>query len=227
MATMNERTTARRRTPPTRLTVRAVRKRETHQRILQSAGRIARREGLRAASVPRVMRGAGLTVGGFYAHFPSKIAMDAELVRAMLGELPGRWLRGAEELSGLEWMERAVVRYLSLAHRDNPEGCAYPAVLSEVATAAPEVREAFAEALEVRVRAFSAQAPPLPGLDPRARAIATIATTVGGLLLARSTSGTAISEEILSACQSLLLPEHQTMPRGATRARREDARSRP
>jgi TetR/AcrR family transcriptional regulator, transcriptional repressor for nem operon len=218
MTAMNERTTARRRTP-IGLTVRAVRKRKTHQRILQSAGRIARREGLRAASVPRVMRGAGLTVGGFYAHFPSKIAMDAELVRAMLGELPGRWLRGAENLSGLDWIERAVVRYLSLAHRDNPEGCAYPAVLSEVAKAAPEVREAFAEALELRVRAFSAQAPPLPGMDPRERAIATIATTVGGLLLARSTSGTAISEEILSACQSLLLPEHQTMSRGAARSR--------
>jgi hypothetical protein len=119
-----------------------------------------------------------------------------------------------------------VVRYLSLAHRDNPEGCAYPAVLSEVANAAPEVREAFADALELRVRAFSAQAPPLPGMDPRARAIATIATTVGGLLLARSTSGTAISEEVLSACQSLLLPERQTRPREDGRSRRERASSR-
>ena len=173
----NHGTSARRRTPRSRLTVRAVRKRETHQRILQSADRTP---GARPASVPRVMRGAGLTVGGFYAHFPSKTAMDAELVRAMLGELPGRWLRGLDDSSGLEWIERAVERYLSLAHRDNLDGCAYPAVLSEVAKAAPEVRQAFAEALELRVRAFSTHAPALHGMSPRQRAMATIATTIGG-----------------------------------------------
>jgi TetR/AcrR family transcriptional repressor of nem operon len=158
------------------------------------------------------MRGAGLTIGGFYAHFPSKTAMDAELVRALLGELPGRWLRGLENLAGLEWLERAVVRYLSLAHRDNLDGCAYPAVLSEVSAAAPEVREAFAEAVELRVGAFATHAPALPGMTARARAIATIATTIGGLLLARSTRGTRISEEVLTACQSLLLPEYATAP---------------
>lgn len=163
------------------------------------------------------MRGAGLTVGGFYAHFPSKTAMDAELVRAMLGELPGRWLSGLEGHAGLEWIERAVARYLSLAHRDNLDGCAYPAVLSEVSSAAPEVREAFAEALELRVRAFSTHTPPLPGMTPRSRAIATIATTIGGLLLARSARGTRISEEVLAACQALLLPEYQAAPPASSR----------
>lgn len=169
------------------------------------------------------MHGAGLTVGGFYAHFPSKTAMDAELVRAMLGELPGRWLRGLETVSGLEWIERAVARYLSLAHRDNLDGCAYPAVLSEVSSAAPEVREAFAEALELRVRAFATHIPPLPGMTARSRAIATIASTIGGLLLARSTRGTPISQEVLAACQSLLLPEYQTAP--ALRSRKARAQS--
>src|SRR6185436_4603908 len=131
-------------------------------------------------------------------------------VRSMLGELPGRWLRGLDDSSGLDWIERAVARYLSLAHRDNLDGCAYPAVLSEVASAAPEVRQAFAEALELRVGAFATHAPALPGMSARARAIATMATTIGGLLLARSTRGTPISEEVLAACQTLLMPERQT-----------------
>jgi len=186
---------------------------------LKAADRIARREGLRAASVPRVMRGAGLTIGGFYAHFSSKTAMDAELVRAMLGQLPGRWLSGLDESSGLEWIERAVARYLSVEHRDNPDGCAYPAVLSEVAKATPEVREAFAEALELRVRAFSVHAPALAGMSPRQRAIATLATTIGGLLLARSTRGSAVSEEVLAACQALVLPEHHTTAHRNRKAR--------
>src|SRR5437763_5593812 len=71
-----------------RMTPRAVKKRVTHERILKSADKIARREGLRAASVPRVMKGAGLTIGGFYAHFPSKTAMDVEIIRSILGDVP-------------------------------------------------------------------------------------------------------------------------------------------
>ena len=190
-----------------RLTVRAVRKRQTHERILKSAGHIARREGLRAASVPRVMQGAGLTVGGFYAHFPSKTAMDAQLVRTMLGELPGRWLRGLDDVAGLEWVARAVKRYLSTAHRDNDDGCAYPAVLSEVAKAPAEVRRAFVEAFELRAGAFAVHMPELAGTSVRERVLATMALTVGGLLLARATRGDAVSEEILDACRKWALPD--------------------
>src|SRR5688572_23229218 len=133
-----------------RVTGRAVKRRETHERILRSAGVIARREGLRAASVPRVMRGAGLTVGGFYSHFPSKTAMDVEIIRSMLGG-PSRWLSGLEASAGLEWVQRALKRYLNREHRDNPDGCAYPAVLSEIAKSSRGVRDACAGALEARV----------------------------------------------------------------------------
>jgi AcrR family transcriptional regulator len=118
-----------------RLTRRAVKKQETRERILQAAAAIARREGLPAASIPRVMREAGLTVGGFYGHFASKAAMDAEVIRT-LGAVPGRAFSGLQNLSGIAWIQRAVTRYLSAAHRDNPDGCAFPAILSAIATGA-------------------------------------------------------------------------------------------
>lgn len=189
-----------------RVTSRAVKKRETHERILKSAGIIAKREGLRAASVPRVMRGAGLTVGGFYSHFPSKTAMDVEIIRSMLGG-PSRWLSRLEESAGLEWVQRALKRYLNREHRNNPDGCAYPAVLSEVAMSSEGVREACAEALEARVRAFESQVPPVAGCSARERALATMALTIGGLLLSRATRGNPISEEMLEACKKWALPE--------------------
>jgi TetR/AcrR family transcriptional repressor of nem operon len=188
-----------------RVTNRAARKRDTHERILQSASHIARREGLRAASVPRVMSGAGLTVGGFYAHFGSKTAMDVEVVRALLSPLLG--LAGLEDSAGLDWLQRAVKRYLSVAHRDNLDGCGYPAVISEVASASGEVRRAFAEALEVRVAAFQSHVPPAAGITTRERALATMALTIGGLLLSRAALGRPISEELLSACRKWALPE--------------------
>ena len=192
------------RPPPTE---RAARKRETHERILKSAGAIARREGLRAASVPRVMSGAGLTVGGFYAHFASKTAMDVEVIRSMLGVLPGRWLSGLEDSSGLEWVKLALGRYLNVAHRDNPDGCPYPAVLSEIAAAPEEVRRAFARAFESRVNAFDAHVPPVAGVTARERALATMALTIGGVLLSRASRGHPMSEEMLAACRKWALPE--------------------
>ena len=194
-----------RRPPTSRVTYRAARKRDTHERILRSASQIARREGLRAASVPRVMTGAGLTIGGFYGHFRSKTTMDAEIVRTMLGTLRG--LAGLEDSSGFDWLQRAVKRYLSVAHRDNVDGCEYPAVLSEIATAPAEVQKAFAEAFEVRVAAFQPHVPPTTGVTARERALATMALTMGGLLLARAAQGSPISEEMLIACRKWALPE--------------------
>jgi len=190
-----------------RVTRRASRKLATHERILESARTIARREGLRASSVSRVMSGAGLTVGGFYAHFRSKTAMDVEVIRTMLGNLPGRWLSGLEEFTGLEWVQQAVGRYLNVSHRDYPDGCPYSAVLSEIATAPDEVRQEFALALEARVRAFEAHVPRIAGFAVRERALATMALTIGGLLLSRASRGNPISEEMLGACKRWALPE--------------------
>src|SRR6266849_1129740 len=131
------------RRPRSRVRDRAARKRRTHERILESGATIARREGLRAASVPRVMNRAGLTTGGFYAHFPSKTAMDVAIVQTLLNPLIG--LTDLQTSAALDWLQRAVKRYLSVAHRDNVDGCGYPAVLSEIASAPSEVRRAFAE----------------------------------------------------------------------------------
>jgi TetR/AcrR family transcriptional repressor of nem operon len=196
---------------------RTVHKRQTHERILKSAGRVARREGLAAASVPRVMHGAGLTIGGFYSHFASKQAMDAEIVRTLLGELPGRWLGGLEAASGTDWIARAVDRYLSAAHRDDLTGCAYPAVVSELARAAPAVRRAFADVFEQRVAAFVEHVPATTGVTRRERALATLAVTIGGLVLARAAKGDPVSDEILEACRKWAVPERSQRSRARTR----------
>jgi TetR/AcrR family transcriptional repressor of nem operon len=164
-----------------------LKKRRTHDRIIASAGRIARQNGLAAASVSRVMRGAGLTIGGFYAHFRSKRAMDAEVVKATLGD------------SSIPW---SVDRYLTSAHRDNARhGCAFPAMLSEVARADEPTRMAMARALDARARELAGPARGRGGAAARQRALATLALCVGGLALARATRGHPASDEVLTACR--------------------------
>jgi TetR/AcrR family transcriptional repressor of nem operon len=166
----------------------SLKKRRTHDRIIASAGRIARKNGLAAASVSRVMRGAGLTIGGFYAHFRSKRAMDAEVVQATLGD------------SSIPW---SVDRYLTAAHRDNAQhGCAFPAMLSELARADEPTRMAMARALDARARELTGRARGRRGAAARERALATLALCVGGLALARAMRGHPASDEVLAACRA-------------------------
>ena len=133
------------------------------------------------------MHGAGLTVGGFYAHFPSKKAMDAEVVQATLGD------------SSIPW---SVDRYLTAAHRDNTRhGCAFPAMLSEIARADDATRMAMARAIDVRARELTRTLPGARGVAARQRALATLALCVGGLALARAMRGDKASDEVLAACR--------------------------
>jgi TetR/AcrR family transcriptional repressor of nem operon len=165
----------------------SLKKRRTHDRIIAAAGRIARKNGLAAASVSRVMHGAGLTIGGFYAHFRSKRAMDAEVVQATLGDSSVPWL---------------VDRYLTARHRDNTEhGCAFPAMLSEIARADEPTRMALARAIDARARELARSSPGRRGHAARQRALATLAICVGGLALARAMRGHKASDEVLAACR--------------------------
>lgn len=181
-------------------------KARTHERIVASASRLIRQKGLAAASVPRIMRGAGLTIGGFYAHFRSKRAMDAEVLRKSLADMGARWFRNLEGNDAATWLARTVKRYLSPAHRDAPEdGCAFPAVMSEAMRADKRTRTVLLHAFEVRAKELAAHAPEVRGIAPRERALATLALCVGGLAVARAFRGEPVSDEVLRACRKWAL----------------------
>ncbi|MDB4988144.1 MAG: TetR family transcriptional regulator [Myxococcaceae bacterium] len=194
-------------------TSRARHKAESHERIISSAARMVRRAGLTATSVPRVMRGAGLTVGGFYAHFRSKRAMDAAIVKRAMAEVRAQWFLGLEESRELDWLARAIKRYLSPAHRDNIDGgCVLPSTLSELTRADKATRSALAAAFEQVVSQFEDQAPATLGTTARERALATLALCVGALTLSRALRGHPVSGELLSASIKWALPEPSARP---------------
>jgi TetR/AcrR family transcriptional repressor of nem operon len=196
---------------------RAQGKAQTHERIIASAADLVRRAGLTATSVPRVMQGAGLTVGGFYAHFRSKRALDAAVIARAMREVRESWFAGLEHSAGGAFLARAIKRYLSARHRDNvANGCVLPATISELTRADKGTRLAMAEAVEQVAAEFerhAAQAmadnPAERALDmtPRERALATLALLVGGLTTARALRGHPISDELLAACIKLALPD--------------------
>jgi TetR/AcrR family transcriptional repressor of nem operon len=178
-------------------------KERTHETILESAARLVRERGIAGASVADVMRGAGLTVGGFYAHFASKEELVDEALRRTGAELRGRLFSRIHEKPEADRAEVVIKRYLSAAHRDAQTlGCPLPAVAGEIATTAGEHRAVLAEQID----ALSANLEELlaGGRTPRrALALALIALMVGGLSLARALRGTDLSDEVIRACRAL------------------------
>lgn len=175
---------------------RAARKAETRRRILRSAARRLRAEGAAGAAVADVMAEAGLTHGGFYAHFPNREALLAEALSLALQIGRERWFGGLEELDGRAFRAAVLGRYLSPRHRAAlDDGCAFAALASDFARAGPALRRTATEALE---QAVARLAPKVGGRD---EALALLALCVGGLALSRGVDDPALSDDLLRACR--------------------------
>lgn len=182
-------------------------KERTHARIVETASRLFKQGGYEGVGVDSVMKAAGLTPGGFYAHFPSKEVLLAETLPVALGRMRHWLLRGLEGERGLSWLRQVVRRYLSRTHRDAvADGCPMPALTPEVARASALARETFEAQLRDLVAEFEARMPRTLG-PPRDRALATIALFVGGVTLARAVEDRRLSSRILRACRLLAIPE--------------------
>lgn len=178
----------------------------SHETILQSAARLLRQQGISGARVADVMKGAGLTVGGFYAHFASKTELIDEALRRTGAEMRDKLFRRLDEKPPEARVEVLLKRYLSPAHRDlQTAGCPLPAVVGEVGTTAPEHREALGEVLEAMAAGIEAELPlssSLP-IGRRQLGLGLLALMYGGLSLARALRGTELSDEMLRACRAL------------------------
>lgn len=178
----------------------AERKQRSHLTILESAARLVRERGIAGARVADVMQGAGLTVGGFYAHFRSKEELVDEALRRTAGELRARLFAGLDDKPAAD---RAVVllkRYLSAAHRDEEAlRCPFPAVVGEIATRAPEHREVLGEAVGALAKGLYAVLPK----GARGWALGLVALMYGGIGLARALRGSKLSDDVLAACRAL------------------------
>jgi TetR/AcrR family transcriptional regulator, transcriptional repressor for nem operon len=179
-----------------------IRKDRSHGRILESAGNLMRERGISGASVANVMDGAGMTVGGFYAHFPSKQALVQEALRETIGKSRVALMAAAEGKKGKEWVRAITRSYLSRQHRDNPNsGCPLPAVLGEAARENLPVREALAREIESTADEIASHLEAEGYSNPRGEALALLSTMIGGLTLSRALPDVKLSDAVLLACR--------------------------
>jgi TetR/AcrR family transcriptional regulator, transcriptional repressor for nem operon len=181
-------------------------KEKTRTRILAAAGRVFRRLGYHAAGVDKVMAEAGLTAGGFYAHFDSKqalLALVLQHVRAESGERRAVW---TGVLSGREWIDAFLQGYLSKNHRRQIEdGCPLAALVSEVSRADEAAKASFESSVRELESKLAAQVAKCGSTEAKERALAAVALCVGGLSLARSVQNEAFAERIIRSCRKQAL----------------------
>jgi AcrR family transcriptional regulator len=183
------------------MNVRTDQKQETRRRIVDAAIKAIQERGLDTPSVGEVMGAAGLTVGGFYAHFRNKDALMLEALREMIAARMDELTTQMPDVPAPERRALAARYYLSRKHRDGQvERCPLPAVLGELNQVDPRFRELVAEHFEEWARALSDSDEP----EGRAKALASIATMVGALTIARSLGATDFSDEILRAAKAAI-----------------------
>ena len=173
---------------------------ETHARIVKKASVRLREKGAHGIGVADLMKDAGLTHGGFYAHFDSREALVIEAFSYAMDRSTERWRKLAEQTPPDKRLATIIQSYLTPLHRDDPgHGCAVPALGGEIARESPRTRRAFAAKLEQMIDMIGDQIPDIPRKVARKQAIATLATMMGALVLARVAGNGEFSDEILGA----------------------------
>jgi TetR/AcrR family transcriptional repressor of nem operon len=174
--------------------------------VLKEAAREIRAKGPEGVGVAGVMKRAGLTHGGFYAHFESKDELIAEAIETMFLDARARW-----QMLDTEGDPRAVLRtyldfYLSPLHRDARErGCPLPTLSGDFARAEGPVRDRFGVGVE-RLTSRLTEALKRIGLpDAEREGTALIAQLVGAVALARSVSDGAQSDALLADTHAALV----------------------
>ena len=180
------------------------RKELTHERIVDVAARAIRRGGYRGVGVADIMKEAGLTHGGFYAHFESRDALMVEAMQragrdnlAAISEATERRVRkGGTRFSAL------VGAYLHHSHIERvEEGCILAALASEMTRQDDAVRDEARRRVAALVQLVRSALP--EGAAP-AEAEAVTATMVGALQLARTLGGKAGRDFLAQTCRTLI-----------------------
>lgn len=187
-------------------------KEETRRRIIETAGRRFKQDGIDGSGVATLMKDAGLTNGAFYAHFGSKEDLVAAVVAAELRTQAENIAAAAPGRTGLV---DVVYEYLSPQHRDNPNvGCPSAALLDEVGRCAEGTKRAYTDGAEAIIQEMATHLAPEDPRSARATTIGLYTMLVGTMQLARAVADRELSDEILAQGLRNALALMGEQPRG-------------
>jgi TetR/AcrR family transcriptional repressor of nem operon len=180
-------------------------KSETHEKLLQIAGKALRAKGPEGVAVAEVMKEAGLTHGGFYAHFKSKDAFLAEALRNIFAHSKDKYRRLTDGLPPRHALATYIDFYVSPIHRDDvARGCPITALNSDLPRQSKKFRTVFddgvrslVEGLAERITAAGVE----DGGDPHALAASVLSAMAGAVAVSRAVSDKALSDQMLTTAR--------------------------
>nr|WP_229219219.1 TetR/AcrR family transcriptional regulator [Duganella sp. BJB1802] len=184
------------------------RKEATHERIVEVASRAIRRSGYDGTGVADIMKEAGLTHGGFYAHFESRDALLAEAGDRAGAESVALAARVAAAAPPGQALQAMMQAYLSPQHIDAIEtGCPVSALGSEMPRQAPEVRRAATIHIKEMIDLFARQMPDWGQPQAHERAMALVCSLIGTTMMARAVDDPKLSAALCAATLNQLSPK--------------------
>ena len=170
-------------------------KQATRRRIIDTAGRRFKRDGIDGSGVATLMADAGLTNGAFYGHFQSKEDLVATSVADQLREQRESLRALAPGRAGVELYVR---EYLSIQHRDNPaDGCPSAALLDEIGRCTDPTKRAYTDGVLAVIDDIAARLAPDDPQSARMKTLSVFAIMVGTLQLSRALADRQLAEEVL------------------------------
>lgn len=186
---------------------RSAAKEASHERIVQAAARAIRRSGYAGTGVADIMKEAGLTHGAFYAHFESREAMLAEAADRAGAESNAFVASVVAGVPPDQALQALMQVYLSKEHLAGIEtGCPVSALGSEMPRQSPEVRRAATRRIKEMIDLVARQSTDWGQPGAHERALVTVATLVGTLVLARAVDDPALSDALCKATLKHLAP---------------------
>jgi AcrR family transcriptional regulator len=189
------------------------RKEITHDRIVKTAAGVIRRSGYDGMGVADIMKEAGLTHGGFYAHFDSRTQLLVEAVDRAAGDSFDSLRRVVGQGKPGEALNTLVDAYLSDEHVDHPEaGCTFSSLGTEMPRQAPEVRQVCGRRLKEMVDLVERQMPDWGEPGQHEKALGVLSCLVGAMVLARAAEDKRLSGALRKAAKTMI---QQSIENGA------------
>jgi TetR/AcrR family transcriptional repressor of nem operon len=174
-------------------------KQKTREKVLKAAAKAIRTHGPHRVGVAGVMRNAGLTHGGFYAHFESKDALVAAAIDQMFEQARTRFANEVKDYPPARALNAYVDFYLSSAHRDaRSSGCPIPTLAADLPRLDRAARTRFSEGVAALTRSVASRIEQLGHAEPEALARSVVAEMVGALSLARAEPDEQKSNQLLA-----------------------------
>ena len=180
---------------------------QTRARILAASDRLLKERGPDAASIDAVMKSAGLTVGGFYAHFASKEDLEREtLLYGLDASMDGLLAALAPIADDRAWLAALIHRYLhQVDEHDLASACPLTLLLPEVTRGGAAFQTAFSERTGALLNRVANRFPAHAGLAPRDVAIAVFASCAGAVAFARTIPAPHARERVLNSTEAMLV----------------------